>query len=183
MMKSTVRFFVAISMLVLAVAITPAQHAGHHQTQADKPKSDQAHQHDAQAEGVNQRGDQAMGFAHTKTTHHFRLKADGGEIEVTANDPADTASRDQIRTHLNHIARKFAAGDFAAPMFIHSQTPPGVPVMQEQKAGIKYRFEELETGGRVRITTKHAEAVQAIHEFLRFQIKDHQTGDSLEVIR
>jgi hypothetical protein len=36
-------------------------------------------------------------------------------------------------------------------------------------------------GGLVRLRTENAEALAAIHEFLRFQIKDHQTGDSLEV--
>ena len=31
---------------------------------------------------VNQRGDHAMGFAHEKTTHHFRLYPDGGAIVI-----------------------------------------------------------------------------------------------------
>ena len=93
------------------------------------------------------------------------------------------ASRDQIRMHLKHIAKKFAEGDFTAPMFIHSQTPPGVPEMQRLKAAIKYQFEELEKGGRVRISTSNAEAIKSIHEFLRFQIEDHQTGDAKESFR
>ena len=65
--------------------------------------------------GVNTRGDEAMGFSHEKTTHHFYLFKDGGSIEIASNDPADT------------------------------------------------------------------DAIQAVHEFLKFQIEDHQTGDSLEV--
>ena len=52
--------------------------------------------------------------------------------------------------------------------------------MQRLKAGIKYQFEELKGGGRVRMTTTNAEAIKAIHEFLRFQIEDHKTGDSKE---
>jgi hypothetical protein len=80
--------------------------------------------------GVEQRGDHMMGFSHDKTTDHFRLYADGGAIEVAANDPNDTESRDQIRMHLSHIASMFAAGDFKAPMLIHDQVPPGVPVLQ-----------------------------------------------------
>ena len=52
--------------------------------------------------------------------------------------------------------------------------------MQRLKAEIKYEFEETDRGARVRITTKSAEAVSAVHEFLRFQIRDHQTGDPLE---
>lgn len=39
---------------------------------------------------VEKRGDHVMGFSHEKSTHHFRLFADGGAIEVTANDPKDT---------------------------------------------------------------------------------------------
>lgn len=130
---------------------------------------------------MNQRGDRVMGFDHNKTTHHFRLFPDGGAIEVAANTAEDTASRDEIRMHLGHIAKMFSAGNFNAPMLIHDQTPPGVPVMQKLKSEINYRFEETERGARVRISTKNAEALQALYEFLRFQIKEHKTGDTLEV--
>lgn len=141
-----------------------------------------AHQHhDAHHAGVNERGDKVMGFSHDKTAHHFRLKSDGGLIEVEAKDASDTASRDQIRSHLRHIARKFAAGDFTAPMLIHAKTPPGVPVMKQLRFTIKYQFEETERGGRIRVITSNAKALAAIREFLRFQISDHRTGDSGEI--
>src|ERR1035438_7158360 len=129
-------------------------------------------------DSVNQHGDPVMGFSEEKTTHHFRLYADGGSIEVTANDGKDTESRDLIRTHLARIAGMFAAGNFEAPMLIHVPTPPGVPTLQRLKAEIAYRFEKLGRGGRVTIATKNAEALEAIHDFLRFQIFDHLTGDS-----
>ncbi len=141
------------------------------------------HQHDDHHAGVNKRGDQVMGFAHDKTTHHFRLQTDGGRIEVEAKDPDDTKSRDQIRTHLQHIARKFAAGDFTAPMLIHAKTPPGVPTMKQLKASIKYQSEETAHGGQVRLVTSNAKAIMAIHKFLRFQIADHQTGDSTKITK
>lgn len=140
----------------------------------------QARDHHAE---VNQRGAQAMGFSQTKTTHHFRLRADGGAIEVTANHAKDVTSRRQIRQHLQHIAQAFTAGDFSKPQHTHAQTPPGVAAMTTLQAAIQYRYEPLPRGGRVRITTSNAEALAAIHEFLRFQIEDHQTGDSLRVTR
>jgi hypothetical protein len=138
-------------------------------------QTDQGHEHHAE---MNGRGDHVMGFSHEKTTHHFRLYIDGGEIEVDANDPRDTATRDQIQMHLSHIARMFAEGNFRAPMLIHDQVPPGVPTLQRLKAEVSYRFEKVDRGGRVRITTTNSEALKAVHEFLRFQISDHQTGDS-----
>jgi hypothetical protein len=133
--------------------------------------------HDQHGE-MNTRGDHVMGFSHEKTTHHFRLYPDGGSIEVSANDPRDAATRDQIQTHLSHIAQMFTDGNFRAPMLIHDQVPPGVPTLQRLAAAVLYRFEKTDRGGRVRITTTNPEALRAVHEFLRFQISDHQTGDS-----
>ena len=48
-------------------------------------------------------------------------------------------------------------------------------------AEIRYEYEETERGARVRITTANVEALSAVHEFLRFQIEDHETGDPTEV--
>jgi hypothetical protein len=130
---------------------------------------------------MEHRGDHVMGFSHEKTTHHFRLFEDGGAIDVTANDPQDKESRDQIRMHLGHIAKMFKAGDFQAPMLIHDRTPPGVRVLEKLKSEVNYRYEEIENGARVRISTKNAEALAAVHDFLKFQISDHKTGDPATV--
>lgn len=149
-----------------------------------KPKSDNRNMSgmsDMSTDEMNKRGDRVMGFDHTKTTHHFRLLPDGGSIEVTANSPGDTASRDEIRMHLGHIAKMFAAGNFQAPMLVHDETPPGVLVMKRLKDEINYSFAETERGATVHISTRNGEALQAIYEFLRFQIKEHKTGDSLEI--
>lgn len=134
-----------------------------------------------QDDKMNARGDHVMGFDHTKTTHHFLLLSDGGAIEVGANSLQDTESRDQIRMHLDHIAKMFAGGNFKAPMLVHDQIPPGVPVMQKLKNDIQYKFEEMKQGARIRISTTSPEALQAIYEFLRFQIEEHKTGDPLKV--
>ena len=130
---------------------------------------------------VEQRGDHVMGFSHEKTTHHFLLSSDGGAIQVTANDPKDTESVARIRMHLSHIAKMFADSNFQAPMLIHDRVPPGVAVLQKLKGEITYRFEEVDRGARVGISTRNAEALPAVHDFLRFQISDHQTGDSTEI--
>jgi hypothetical protein len=134
------------------------------------------------AAGVPERGDHVMGFDHAKTTHHFRLTPSGGRIEAEANDPADTESRDQIRTHFTHIAKMFSEGDFEAPMLIHEKVPPGVPVLKESLSRVRYDFEPTERGGHIVISTKNARALAAIHEFLRFQIDDHKTGDSKKIV-
>jgi hypothetical protein len=156
----------AATLLILATLNVSAQ---------DKP----AAEHDRH-QGVAERGDHVMGFSHDKAAHHFLLSSDGGTIDVQANVAGDIATRDRIRMHFSHIAKMFAAGDFSAPMLIHTQNPPGAETMKRLREAIQYKLENTEHGARIRITTNNADAVAAVHQFLRFQIKDHQTGDSVE---
>ncbi len=126
---------------------------------------------------VNERGDHVMGFDHEKTTHHFRLTRSGGVIEVSVNDPKDTESRDAIRQHMGHIVKMFSEGDFNAPMLIHGQVPPGVPEMKAKLKVITWTPANTPSGANIVITSKDPAAITAIHQFLQFQIEDHQTAD------
>ena len=132
---------------------------------------------------MNARGKQGMGFDQDKTTHHFLLEPDGGRIEVTVKDRSDRENLGQIRMHLPHIAKLFGEGNFDVPHFVHDRSVPGTADMTALKDRIRYRYEEIADGGRVRISTADAGALAAVHAFLRFQIQDHKTGDPLEVRR
>ena len=146
--------------------------------QQQKPDSGM-NQH--QMDEMNKRGDKHMGFDHLKTTHHFLLANDGGSIQVEANDVNDIESRDQIRRHLRHITMMFSEGNFEVPMLVHEKTPPGSEAMKQLKGAIGYQFKETERGASIKISTTDAHALKAIHEFLKFQIVEHKTGDPLEV--
>ena len=136
---------------------------------------------DPHAAGIDIRGDHAMGFSHQATAHHFTLLSDGGIIEVDTKAENDDATRDQIRMHLTHIAAMFSANNFDVPMFIHDKVPPGVPTMKNKHDAITYTFRPTGQGGQVRITTHDPDALQAVHDFLMFQIQDHRTGDPTTV--
>ena len=129
--------------------------------------------------GVVQRGEShtGMGFSQVTTTHHFILTPNGGIVQVTANDPKNTEQIETIQRHVEHIAAMFSEGNFSIPQFVHDQTPPGVSTMKELKGAIRYSAESLSNGGRIKIATSSSEGIAAIHDFLRFQIKDHETGD------
>jgi hypothetical protein len=136
---------------------------------------------DSHSHDVDSRGDRAMGFAQTKTAHHFLLKKNGGVIRVEARDAADEASRASIRKHLALIAQSFSQGDFQIPMLVHDQNPPGTEVMKRRKDSIRYRYVEIPGGAEVVISSSDPKAIAAVHKFLRFQIKEHRTGDPLSV--
>jgi hypothetical protein len=129
------------------------------------------------------RGAEAMGFDQGATAHHFRLAESGGSIEVTVKDNSDEKTITAIRGHLRSIAGEFAAGQFDRPFQTHAEVPPGVAEMQANRQKIAYRYEDLPQGGAVRIETKDAAALAAVHTFLRYQITEHHTGDRLEFKR
>jgi len=127
---------------------------------------------------MNDRGAIAMGFDQEKTAHHFLLFTDGGAIDIAVKDPHDAKDRDAIRAHLPHIAMMFGNGDFDVPMLVHdTKDVPGVKLLSERKGAIVYRYNETTAGGRVDIMTADPQALTALHAFLRYQIREHRTGD------
>ena len=124
-----------------------------------------------------------MGFDQDKTVHHFHLHADGGAVDITVKDGADTVNRDAIRSHLPHIAQMFSDGNFDAPMLIHQAEVPGTDRMAALKSRIRFVYVETPRGGRLDIFTTDAGALAAVHAFLRFQIADHRTGDTTAVTK
>jgi hypothetical protein len=100
--------FFALAVLCFVASVAQVQKPP--AAQSEKPKDPhancpmrKAHVNDeSNSAAMNERGTEGMGFSQTATTHHFLLNADGGVIQVEANNPADIASRDNIRMHLSH---------------------------------------------------------------------------------
>jgi hypothetical protein len=122
------------------------------------------------------RGQMAMGVDQYTSWHHFDSLADGGRIALQ-RDSTDTAGTRAIREHLQDIAMRFRAGDFAIPGFVHAQQVPGTRVMAGRRAAIRYVFHPLPGGGEVRIVTRDSVAVAAVHQFLTFQRTEHHVGE------
>jgi len=117
-----------------------------------------------------------LGFDQEKAVRHFKLLPDGGAIEMTANDPADVGA---VRRQVANIVAMFGQGKFEVPAVTRGRNPPGADRMSQLKGAISYVAENLPAGGRVVITTTNSEARNAVHDFLRFQIQEQKTGDSL----
>jgi hypothetical protein len=134
----------------------------------------------SRTQNTGHRAEHAMGFDQERTTHHFRIEGNGGTIDVTAKDPGDRTSIDQIRRHIRHISTAFADGDFSLPMFVHDTEPPGAQIMKARRAAMTFKYAEIDAGAQVVIRTAHATARDALHDFLRFQIREHKTGDPMD---
>ena len=176
-MNTAIRLCLTIGLLTVGAATSFGQHpampAGmtHAEHQAQMKK-------DAE---LKQRGAGAMGFDQDAATHHFLLDRTGGTIEVTARDPSDEKTRAAIRSHLTQIAVEFTLGKFDKPIATHDELPPGARAMQARRKAIAYQYEEMPSGGRVRISSNDGKAIAAVQEFLRYQIREHRSGDRLSV--
>jgi len=53
--------------------------------------------------------------------------------------------------------------------------------MKARRNEISYRFDSIPSGGKVVINTEDPKALHAVHEYLQYQIREHKTGDSVEV--
>jgi hypothetical protein len=126
------------------------------------------------------RANHGMGFDQDRTIHHFLIDRTGGSIEVTAKTATDQDTIGRVRGHLRHIESAFANGDFTLPVFIHQTEPPGAATMKERRSTMTFTFEEMPAGARLVVRTQDAQALAALHDFLRFQIREHKTGDPLE---
>ena len=166
-------YFLPLAFAIL-LADAPAPLAQH-----DMPAGVTHEQHLEQVKEamLTQQGARAMGFDQERTTHHFLLRSDGGIISVEVNDASDDVNRRAIRAHLKRIAADFAAGRFDAPFETHGEEPPGTPVMRTMRSSIQYHAEDTAQGGRVSIKSSDSRAVEAIHLFLAYQIREHRTGD------
>jgi hypothetical protein len=161
-----------ISVLAAALLLAPQ-----HSTMPNGMSHEEHLKQMEQDEVLKKRGAEAMGFDQDATTHHFRLAPSGGSIEVTVKNEKDAEAIAAVRSHLRSIATDFASGEFDKPFQTHGEVPAGVPEMQKSSHKITYRYEDLAQGGAVRIETKDARALDAVHAFLRYQIAEHRTGD------
>jgi len=86
----------------------------------------------------------------------YRLDKEGGSIEIQATHPGDKQTRDRVRQELSQEAR--------------NGIPLATPEMQQHQKEIRYRYENTERGGRIRIIAKTREALLAVQDFLNSQI-------------
>lgn len=166
-------------MNLLIVLLTAALAAAQHSAMPAGMSHEEHLKQTAKDDALKQRGGEAMGFDQDSAEHHFILGADGGSIQVTVKPGAAAKVLTDIRNHLQTITSEFAKGDFAKPFQTHAEAPPGVDVMKRAGTSISFRYEEIANGGTVRIASPDAVVVKAIHDFLRYQITEHKTGDPL----
>jgi hypothetical protein len=119
-----------------------------------------------------------------RVVHHFYLYPDGGMMTLTVGDPSDAETRKAVRAYVQRVSQLMVLGDLVR---LRDQFGEGVPGLERiaearrRKATITVRSSAPDEGSQIIFTTADPAALQGVHDFLRFQITDLNTGDSHEV--
>jgi len=154
--------------LVLALASAAGACSG-----ASRRPADARAQADSGFAAMQGRGEMVMGVNQYTSAHVFEDLPDGGRIVLDRDTSSDTAGVARIRQHMRDITASFQAGDFAKPFQVHAEAVPGTAVMAARRGAITYQELDRPRGAEVRIHTRDAAAVAAVHEFLAFQRGAH----------
>ena len=79
------------------------------------------------------------------------------------------------------IAGRLHAAATALRSLLGSESSRQNKELNQAHRGRGYRYQQTDTGGKIDIETANPKALDAVHEFLRFQIAEHKTGDPTEV--
>ncbi len=99
-------------------------------------------------------------------------------MRVTANDLNDAETAARISRHLRTLASQFRRGDFSGPERDHGPTLAGVENLRRLHEKIIYTAHSIAGGGELIISSDDRRAIDAIHQFLQFQMREHNSGDA-----
>jgi hypothetical protein len=95
-----------------------------------------------------------------ETVNHIQLQRNGGVIVATAANPEDPMNVLAIQTRMAQVAMT------------------GLPELKALGNHVKYTFESNVDGAQLFIRTADPAALNALHDFLRLEIRALDTGDT-----
>ena len=127
------------------------------------------------------RNSQLLGFDLNKTNQHFYLYKNGGAIDISAKNIDDVGSIAAVRRFLEKQEKAFAAGDIELQKQVYTELPPSLLIIRKLKNEISFSYTSTDEGGALRMFTINNKARDAIHEYLKHEIKANQTDDPVTV--
>lgn len=127
---------------------------------------------------MNTRFSRVLGVDVNKVAQHYYLVKNGGVIELSAKDANDTATIAAIRKYLDSQKDLFEKGKNDTDAEVHGKVPDGLAAIKKFRNEINFFTAKTDNGAVLRMFTVNDQARQAIHDYLKFQIAEHKTGDS-----
>ena len=123
------------------------------------------------------RRQEVVSYAAERALESFSKTVHGGVMHVVAKSEEDTDQIRLIQDSLKKTAADFSRRDFSTTEKLHGTDMPGL--RRIKNAGlddIRYEYKSLPNGAQIHFSTEYPELLQALHEWLDAQSKDH--GDT-----
>jgi hypothetical protein len=122
---------------------------------------------------VEQRRQELVPYNPAQALETFSKTVHGGVLHVVTK----TDNPEQIKLiqdHLQQMAAEFRTGDFSSTMRMHGADMPGLQQLKSAADDdIRYEYKPLPNGAQIHFSTEYPQYVQALHEWLDAQAKDH----------
>ncbi|MBL1263356.1 aspartate carbamoyltransferase [Candidatus Methylomicrobium oryzae] len=124
-------------------------------------------------EDVEQRRQELVPYNPAQALETFSKTVHGGVLHVvTKSDNPEQVKL--IQGHLKEMAEEFRKGDFSSTMRMHGPEMPGLQQLKTAPTDdIRYEYKPLTNGAQIHFSTEYPQYVQALHEWLDAQAKDH----------
>lgn len=130
-------------------------------------------------EEMNARFSRVLGVSVEKIVLHFYLVKNGGVIDLTAKDPKDAITVNAIQKYLQNQKELWEKGKESAVTDIHEKPPESAATMRKLRNDITFYAAKTDNGGDLRMFSINEQARVAIQDYMRFEITEHKTGDSV----
>lgn len=118
--------------------------------------------------------DQLVPYAVDQAQEGFAKTTDGGIMHIAAKPGSDSKQIELIQQYLKQTAAEYSKNDFSSTERFHGTDMPGLARMKAAKSGaIKYQYKALPNGAQILFSTKSAELLSALHDWMEAQIKEH----------
>jgi hypothetical protein len=128
-------------------------------------------------EEVEQRRQELVPYDPKQALETFSKTVHGGVLHVVtkADNPEQVKL---IQDHLKKMAEEFRKGDFSGTIRMHGTDMPGLQQLKSAEVDdIRYEYKPLPNGAQIHFSTEYPQYVQALHEWLEAQAKDHGNAE------
>lgn len=118
--------------------------------------------------------DQLVPYAVDQAREGFAKTDDGGIMHIAAKPGSDSKQIELIQQYLKQTAAEFSKNDFSSTERFHGTNMPGLARMKAAKPGaIKYQYKALPDGAEILFSTRSAQLLSALHDWIEAQIREH----------
>ena len=119
-------------------------------------------------------GQSSPAYDSERVIQSFNKTVHGGIQHVVAKSADDTQQISLVQDYLQRLTNEFRKGGFSETERLHGADTPGLAQLKTAKTDeIRYEYKALSNGAQIHYSSENPNYVQALHEWIDVQVRDH----------